>query len=836
MKNLVSIIVIILMILVCPCKSVAQDIPIIVPKQKLDSLQQLIKNHPEDNEQKVLWLNEYTEGCFYNYDLIEGFNTALKARELSKAIDFKGGIILYHLNIAKFLRGNPRRNYHIEEAERLSRQKGQSKYYSEIIIPDSFRGYVPVKKERYKEALKYYTANKNRVIQSEIVVMLSAVEYFGEQNYVKSYEYAKEAANLFESFQQDYWALLYRTFALNSQTRLENNEEDIERTINDIIKGIRNVKDLNHRARIYGQLGSYFHYQGNQPAMAVEYHLQSASIREKLKDSLRLANNYESLSLIYGDLKMHEKAYEMGLKNIALRKALKDSASLVMGYRRAFTSAMILGNHEQAEAYLSLLKQDTTLFSEANWNSYKYNFEVTKLIKQNKLKEAIPLIKLAHKNAVKGNNPWQIPQASLKLANVYHQIGDYPEALKYALRARDENEVFDERKDFVLRLHKKLSEIYAALGQNDKAYEHLKSYQKLFDEVKITEESSNAIRVEMRSALRKSSEKINQLDKERAEQEQANKMQRLWIFSITGGLVSTILILLILYRNNKSKQKANALLRKQKDEIQKTLDKLKATQDQLIQSEKMASLGELTAGIAHEIQNPLNFVNNFSEVSNELIEEMTEEIDKKDYEEAKAIAQDLKGNLEKINHHGIRAADIVKGMLMHSRGNSGEKEPTDINTLADEYLRLSYHGYKAKDKSFNAQFNLHADESLPKVNVIPQDIGRVLLNLINNAFYVVNEKAKSETSNYKPLVEISTKNLGDGVEIRVKDNGNGIPEGVKDKIFQPFFTTKPTGKGTGLGLSLSYDIIKAHSGELKVESVNGEGTQFIILLKADNLV
>ncbi len=272
-----------------------------------------------------------------------------------------------------------------------------------------------------------------------------------------------------------------------------------------------------------------------------------------------------------------------------------------------------------------------------------------------------------------------------------------------------------------------------------------------------------------------------------------------------------------------------------KAQVENTLTELKATQKQLIQSEKMASLGELTAGIAHEIQNPLNFVNNFSEVSNELIDEMNEELDKGDIDEAKAIATDIKQNLEKINHHGKRADAIVKGMLQHSRTSTGKKEPTDINALCDEYLRLSYHGLRAKDKDFNATMQTDFDESIGKINIVPQDIGRVLLNLYNNAFYAVAERKKSAVENYQPTVSIITKRISsplgnEGIEIRVADNGNGIPQKVVDKIFQPFFTTKPTGQGTGLGLSLSYDIIKAHGGEIKVETKEGNGTTIIIQL------
>jgi signal transduction histidine kinase len=282
----------------------------------------------------------------------------------------------------------------------------------------------------------------------------------------------------------------------------------------------------------------------------------------------------------------------------------------------------------------------------------------------------------------------------------------------------------------------------------------------------------------------------------------------------------------IFYRNYRRQ-------RKDKTTIENAYTNLKSTQSQLIQSEKMASLGELTAGIAHEIQNPLNFVNNFSDVSKELLDEMREALEKGDPEEAKEIMKHVIQNLEKINHHGKRADGIVKGMLQHSRSSSGQKEPTNINVLADEYLRLAYHGLRAKDKSFNATLKTDYDESIGNINIIPQDIGRVILNLISNAFYAVAEKKKNNPQDYEPTVTISTKLLklplgGLGVLISVADNGSGIPKKVINKIFQPFFTTKPTGQGTGLGLSLSYDIIKAHGGEFKVETKDGKGSLFII--------
>ncbi len=277
-------------------------------------------------------------------------------------------------------------------------------------------------------------------------------------------------------------------------------------------------------------------------------------------------------------------------------------------------------------------------------------------------------------------------------------------------------------------------------------------------------------------------------------------------------------------------------LTKQKNQLEQALDNLKAAQAQLVQSEKMASLGELTAGIAHEIQNPLNFVNNFSELSVELAQELREELDKPDMDKGLVLdlVNDLVQNQEKINHHGKRAAGIVSGMLQHSRSGTGKKEPTDINALADEYLRLAYHGLRAKNKDFNAKTQLDLDPNVGIVDVVSQDLGRVLLNLINKAFYAVTQKKQSAAaeSGFEPTVTVSTRKTPKGdIEIRIQDNGTGIPETIRSKIFQPFFTTKPTGQGTGLGLSLTYDIVtKGHGGTIDIETREGEGTTFILHL------
>ena len=460
----------------------------------------------------------------------------------------------------------------------------------------------------------------------------------------------------------------------------------------------------------------------------------------------------------------------------------------------------------------------------------------------------------------KGNN-------SLTLGNIYWAKGEQVEARKYyyeALRSatiqNNQADIAkinhrlvavyhqDKNKDSVLHYAMKNLEVIESIGGSadpntniGTAYEDLYSAYKLFNQVDsaykyqglalIVKDSMYNVRIRNLANFQKLS-LGEALRLESLEKDKIQTQSKIRTYGLLIGLAVLSVIGFILYRNNRQKQKANKVL-------EATLANLQSTQSQLIQSEKMASLGELTAGIAHEIQNPLNFVNNFSEVSNELIQELKDEKLKVNKNEAleNELLNDISKNLEKINHHGKRAADIVKGMLQHSRSSSGQKELTDINALCDEYLRLSYHGLRAKDKSFNAKFETDFDSSLPKINIVPQDIGRVVLNLISNAFYTVNEKAKQNISGYEPLVTISTHyplSSGEGrgeVLISVIDNGNGIPQNMVDKIFQPFFTTKPTGQGTGLGLSLSYDIItKGHSGEIKVETILNEGTTFIVSL------
>ncbi len=441
--------------------------------------------------------------------------------------------------------------------------------------------------------------------------------------------------------------------------------------------------------------------------------------------------------------------------------------------------------------------------------------------------KAIPLIKKSTRIAKAIDNYHVISWDHNDLAQIFLETNQLDSARYYAQMAV---ELSSENgfKDQVLRAYEYLYKSYEKTDTKDSVYKYFRLSIDTKDSLYTAQKAKDMQTFSFREQIRQ----------QEIEQDKIQLQNKIRTYGLIAGIVVLLLIAFLLYRNNRNRKKANKLLQKQKDEIEvqkknveETLAELKSTQTQLIHSEKMASLGELTAGIAHEIKNPLNFVNNFSEISGELLDEVTEELENDNKEEVLSIIKDLKQNLEKINQHGKRADSIVKGMLLHSRGTSGEKTLTDINDLLDQYVNLAYHGMRAKDKEFNITIDKNYDEALEKINVVPQDISRVFLNIINNACYAAYDRKKRSGNDFNPVLKVSTKKTDGKVEIRIGDNGNGISNDIIDKIFQPFFTTKPTGEGTRLGLSLSYDIItKMHGGELKFESEEGKHTEFTITL------
>ena len=602
-------------------------------------------------------------------------------------------------------------------------------------------------------------------------------------------------------------------------------------------------------SRVMGlaQLSDY--YKFNRPDSSIFYGNKALRLAREINFPKGELMAYQPLVVTYIKLGNISKALQLNLQaiKIAERNNLKQELAgklLLMG--NVFS---LSGNYRIALDYYRQSKTLADSIRYVAWSIMSEGLIGASYLNLNMTDSATYHIESAYKRAVPLNIDWVTEGVLIRLGHLERKKGNHMQALnfyKQALSLYGSSSSRAELLYHIAKVHQELnrqdSAIFfasesLAVARKDGFMSSIINASVLLAELYESNDLQRANQFNKMAITYKDSviklgnvmtiegfidfdSQERQLLIESAKREYRNKTRQ---YAMLAGLGTFLLIAFILYWNNKQKHKANQVLKA-------TLSNLQSTQSLLIQSEKMASLGELTAGIAHEIQNPLNFVNNFSEVNKELLVELKGEIKKGNLDEVNAIADDVISNEEKISHHGKRADAIVKGMLQHSSSGSGKKEPTNINSLADEYLRLSYHGFRAKDKSFNATMKTDFDESIGTINIIPHDIGRVILNLINNAFYVVNEKSKQGIAGYEPMVEVRTKKEGNKVLVSVQDNGNGIPPKILDKIFQPFFTTKPTGQGTGLGLSLSYDIVKAHGGELKVETKEGEGSEFVIYI------
>ena len=625
------------------------------------------------------------------------------------------------------------------------------------------------------------------------------------------------------------------------------------------------------KVNVLRAIGQYYTYIRQDSG--IFYITQGIELSEKMNYAYGSFQGYALLAFILNTTSNYSKGLEMALKSLKIAEQLKSERELSMAESHAMIGLLNLRMGDDSIAMNQSLEA-IRLYKVAKAPMEKMNFgpsmNISRIyLKWNKPDSALHYAKLSYEISLHypPRNQSNVSVTASTLANVYEETGNYTLAREYYRIglgvSKKYNSILLRVRFFnnYARFFKRIGDVDSCIYYAGMALQlcHNKTYGEHASDAASILEQGYELRQNPDSALKYmkvmlaikdsifSQSKLQQFQLLNFDENQRQKdinaakeryRNQVRFYSLIAASGIFLLLSIILYRNNRSKLHANKALEVQKKEIdqqrakaERALDELKSTQAQLIQSEKMASLGELTAGIAHEIQNPLNFVNNFSEVNTELIDELEQGIGNKNFDEVSLIAKSIKENEQKINHHGKRADAIVKGMLQHSRASSGKKEPTDINALADEYFRLAYHGLRAKDKSFNATMKTDFDQRVGNINIIPQDIGRVILNLITNAFYAVTEKKKHEGDGYEPTVSVSTKKIKDRVEIKVSDNGNGIPEKTLEKIFQPFFTTKPTGQGTGLGLSMSYDIItKGHGGELKVETKEGEYAAFIIIL------
>jgi signal transduction histidine kinase len=572
----------------------------------------------------------------------------------------------------------------------------------------------------------------------------------------------------------------------------------------------RRLNYLNGQVKALNTAAEASRFIGDYPN-ALKLNFQALHLTRKMNDRVGEAVTLGFIGFTYVEFREYRQGLDYLLASYAVNKQHDNAV------KKAFDLTNI------ANAYNLLNKPDSGLYySQLALNAGSQHGPLRSLILTRfgdafaalgQPDSALDYYQTALANSLRVNEKVNLSKILQKIAELFEKKLQYDSSFFYARQSFLNGQLAAQRpqllttSELLVRLFKKANDIDSAFYYQDVAK---KMTDSLYGPKKFKELQLLMLDEQQRQ--------------QEIEQHQERFRNKTKMFALWSAIVIFIAIALIFYRNNRQKQKANKIL-------EQTLADLRSTQSQLIQSEKMASLGELTAGIAHEIQNPLNFVNNFSEVNEELLKELKVEAEKGNLEEVKAIANDVAFNSEKINQHGKRADAIVKGMLQHSRTSSGQKEPTDINALVDEYLRLAYHGLRAKDKSFNAITKTEFDNNIGKINVVPQEIGRVILNLINNAFYAVSERQKQTAGAYEPTVTVTTAKRNGKVEIKIKDNGNGIPQKIADKIFQPFFTTKPTGQGTGLGLSLAYDIItKGHGGELNVETKEGQETIFIIQL------
>lgn len=619
--------------------------------------------------------------------------------------------------------------------------------------------------------------------------LLKELSFHEIKDLKKGLGYATELVSLSEKKRnKNYLRMGY--FLKGTKLRLMGNLQEALAAYFTSAQMASDMNDTNAEGESYGAIADTYSV-GNNHFTAIAYYNKAIGILRKAGNEVSLASALSNA----GDEFLNTKKYDSALLYFEEAKVIFDKANYSSGI------AYSLGNIGMANAGIG-----RKTLAEKNMN------DAIGLLTQ--LQDYYPIC--VYLNSI---------------AEIYEGNGDNGTALQYTARSLQLATAYG-LKEQAADASYKLSTLYEKTGQYKQALHYHQQYIAYRDSI------NNISTVQKMADLRTDFE-VSQKQAEVNRLSEQKKSERKLTISLGIISVLAIIILGILFKYYRNKQHAVQVLQMQKQQTEEqkakaenALEVLQVTQKQLVQSAKMVSLGELTAGIAHEIQNPLNFVNNFSELSIDLLDELkdatVQQLPASKKADAEEIMKVLTDNLKKINDHGKRADSIVKGMLQHSQASTGNKEMADINNLADEYLRLSYQGHRAKDKSFTAAVNTHFDSSLGRIEIVPQDIGRLLLNIYNNAFYSLHKKKQFSSHSFDPMITVSTKKKGNSVQITVTDNGTGMPAGITDKIFQPFFTTKPTGQGTGLGLSLGYDIVKAHGGEIRVETKEGEFATFII--------
>jgi two-component system NtrC family sensor kinase len=650
-------------------------------------------------------------------------------------------------------------------------------------------------------------------------------------NYEVAMQKSKEALTLFQQANDKNGI----AGSLGSIGNIYYLQADYPKALNNYQESLNFRRDIGDKQVIAASLngiGSIYSAQADYPN-ALKHLQESLNIRRDIDDKQGIASSLNNIGNIYSDQADYPNALKHYQESLNIRRDIDDKQGIA-------SSLNNIGNIYSAQAdypnALKHLQESLNICRDLGdkrgialslcniGNIYSAQADYPNALKH--LQESLNICRdLGDKRGI----AWSL----VNIGGVYFSLGDYPNALKHTKEGLSiSNAIGDKR--VVAHSNIQIGITLIKLHQFEEAETHLQQALVLCDELGLKKERYDTL-----ESLAELYAETNQFEKAYLTHIEFHKAKEAVFSEDNQKKLTNLQVRFDTEQAQKEAElhKKDAELTRLKNvELASALKQLQQTQEQLIHAEKMASLGELTAGIAHEIQNPLNFVNNFSDISADLCKELQTELQKlnlppNDQAYVTDILNDLVANMEKISHHGNRASSIVKGMLQHSRKGTGDKSETDLNVMLTEYLNLAYHGYRAKEKSFNAVLVQELDPTLPKLMVVSQDMSRVFLNIINNAFYSVNDKRKAIGDGYAPEVKIVTKSLATGVEIRIRDNGKGIPEKIREKILQPFFTTKPTGEGTGLGLSLSYDIIvKGHNGELKVETQEGEYAEFVITL------
>jgi len=811
------------------CKSFSVQLPTVNLSQQKDTIPSLISSETESEIRKVNELYNLARVYFYSKEIEKGLKTTQKALLLSDSIDYKEYKAPYYLAIAAFFGDelSGLRFYYEKKAEQVS-SNDLSLSKSHVQSQKEQIGRDVSNKQLISELnnnVTLFDEVKHGELRAAIFCKLGFYN-LESRELDQALTFFNQSAQLYKSKGEFFPEFLCQGLKMSILHILEMPDlvKEIEQKLKSVL--FKKSEDPSYGLLSKAMASSYAR-QGHF-IKSIEYYLKSIESFAQSRELTMLPDLYRDLGIAYENLYLFEKSAESFKNCIEVLNQIGAYNKLSELYIYKVFPLIELEKYEEAQRYIELAQRDTVFVKTRFHYARLEDARGQILMKQRKYLEAISYFNRAL-NDFKSieETHWGIPYVLLNISACYGHLGQTEKALKFALDSK--GMIYEGQLKLARRTNQLISKLYETKGDFSPALRYLKEYENIVESSNKDGDLKILADAEIQAILERSNREIFALEREQQLAEQINTTQRLWLTVIFGALLFTILISYVLYRNFRIKTNTNARLLREKDKVEQTLEKLKDTQEQLVQQEKLASLGQLTAGIAHEIKNPLNFITNYSELGKEILDDLVIALQNNDENEIKEVVSDLDKSLDIINKNGKRADLIVKGMLQLSRSGTVEKTPTDINELSKEYLQLAYHAHKAINQGLRVDVETDLDAELGVKVINAQDIGRVILNLITNSLFAVGERQKQSNDGFIPMVKLITKSGSEMYTITVQDNGAGIPEDIKDKIFEPFFTTKKGTDGTGLGLSLSYDIVKAHNGKIEVRS-DSNGTLVSIML------